>query len=86
MEEAEQYVGYLELKSDHFGIEMMLQLDNLLTWLGLKSDHFGIEMAVSDAGCSDTIALKSDHFEIEMPLIVSLLRCVSCTKIRPFWD
>ena len=32
------------LKSDHFGIEINMSLEELLEEAELKSDHFGIEM------------------------------------------
>ena len=55
------------LKSDHFGIEIILlvQLTNVKQ-LKLKSDHFGIEIYKPLFNLFGMFLLKSDHFGIEI--------------------
>ena len=54
------------LKSDHFGIEMLVYDELMNPELRLKSDHFGIEIELEDVDYSPMDELKSDHFGIEM--------------------
>ena len=74
------------LKSDHFGIEILLTLVYVPLPLALKSDHFGIEINVTGS-CQTTITtLKSDHFGIEMVKNDGTIDTTTYVKIRPFWD
>jgi len=54
------------LKSDHFGIEILLGHALIHHELLLKSDHFGIEITPWIKGITDNRILKSDHFGIEI--------------------
>jgi len=62
--------GYVEtaseLKSDHFGIEILTDEDGGNPVFQLKSDHFGIEIYVHIRQRQHKIKLKSDHFGIEI--------------------
>ena len=52
------------LKSDHFGIEMVL-IQLLITRRGAKIRHFGIEMGSGAWHLGNTYVLKSDHFGLK---------------------
>ena len=55
------------LKSDHFGIEIMIALARSIgIKCRLKSDHFGIEMYLCTFRPNLQPVLKSDHFGIEI--------------------
>ena len=54
------------LKSDHFGIEIMMDLWGTDFLTILKSDHFGIEIESVALSPRPVITLKSDHFGIEI--------------------
>ena len=56
----------LQLKSDHFGIEIRRSVDIASLSLPLKSDHFGIEIIIHPWRDENRSALKSDHFGIEI--------------------
>ena len=55
-----------ELKSDHFGIEIIFNCFQAGPIHRLKSDHFGIEIYPFFNIPLDCWTLKSDHFGIEI--------------------
>jgi len=60
------YVTIPGLKSDHFGIEITINLFKEMVYDLLKSDHFGIEIKLVAWTVVMIILLKSDHFGIEI--------------------